>query len=149
MAADDLITMDVGVCLLLGETKRGVEQKVALRAPWVARLVAAYTCDAKTKRNRSLNQLMRCLRRLAVTLDEVELELTSRSFRRGRGQPPRVARGEARRCVPRGTLGFLELGKENLRQSDTAVLRSQLELRGPIWEKICRMASCREGLVGL
>ena len=144
----DVVLGSRAMTLCLGNTKRGMEQKVVVTNPVVAQWVLCYkqTKGLRASSDRlfsmSYSSVLRWVKKLANLLGADSIALTTHSFRRS------GASELARRGIPFTDIMLFgrwlsdRSAREYIRKGEVAILRTQ-QLLGPgpllLWSKWCRL----------
>ena len=148
----DVVANDEGVCLLLGETKRGLEQKVVIKCRWLQVLLTDFLGTAKHGPDDEVfgigyARVHYWLRKLSKALGVEALELSSHSFRRGGASHLLTLGWKVEDVCLYGRWASVTSAKEYLRRGETFLTRARLMMSDALWQRITRLASLRHCLL--
>jgi hypothetical protein len=141
----DMIFTDNVVVLLLGQTKRGIDQKVVLSHPATCRWLLQYTLQFRRHMSDkvcplSYSKMRYWLPKLCHSLKLDGLLLTSHSFRRG-GASCLLHQGVALADIAvQGRWASESSCREYLRRGEMFVLRYQAAVKQEVWDNILLLA---------
>lgn len=142
---DDLVFTDNMVILLLGKTKRGIDQKVVLAHPmtvsWLQQYKRLFFTSGRVKVcPLSYSKLRYWLPRLCQSLRLQHLALTSHSFRRG-GASTLLHQGMAIADIAvQGRWASESSCRDYLRRGEMFLLRFQSSVDADVWRNVVLLA---------
>lgn len=147
----DVVVLPTGLCLLLAETKRGLEQRVDIEDIWVRTMVLLYLADPPDNAGAkgldkwlplSYAKFMYWLRKFLDVLKIVSVPLTSHSFRRGGASHLLLQGWRVEDVCIRGRWSAIASATSYLRQGETLITRFQSE-NAAVWGTVCRIGNLR------
>lgn len=141
----DLIFTEGVVILLLGRTKRGLDQKVVLSHPNTCAWLRQYSQQFRSKSHEkvcpmSYSKLRYWLPKLCKSLQLETLALTSHSFRRG-GASTLLHHGMGIADIAvQGRWASESSCREYLRRGEMFLLRFQASINSTVWQRVLLLA---------
>lgn len=123
----DLVVLPTGLCVLLAETTRGMEQRVVIYQPWIRSMVLQYLTDPLDDAGRrpgerwlplSYAKFMYWLRKFLGVMGIVATPLTPHSFRRGGASHLLLEGWKVEDVCIRGRWSAVASARDYLRQGD-------------------------------
>ena len=149
---DSLVFIDDAVVLILGRTKRGIDQKVVLTHKAVVRWLCTFHslyCGKPSSRvcDASYSKFRYWLPRLCKALHVADLDLTSHSFRRG-GASTLLHQGmPVADIAVHGRWASERSCREYLRRGEVFMLRLQSQFSKAVWSNIVLLSKSMQILL--